>query len=1099
MVQKSSMFQTDLRMKSVINKIFTWGLLIIGFMQFTPGYGQLNARLMRHMDVSETQAVFVYGGDIWIMPKEGGMAIQLTHSPGEEYAPRFSPDGKQIAYSAFYNGNSDIYLIPVQGGIPKRLTYQSLPDNVVDWHPDGKRILFTSRKELGQRSGNQFYLVSTEGGLPEKLPIPYGELGSFSPDGKQLAYVMRITENYPFKRYRGGLATDIIVFDLTTNSAKRITQNNATDGKPVWVGNSIYFLSDQDDAMRRNIWKYDTQNGQTTQLTNFKDFDIMYMSAGPSDLIFELAGEPYLLDLKDETYKKINAEVISDLSTEMPRSTSVGKYISDLSASPGGKRIAIEARGEIFNVPVKDGYVQNLTLSSGNFDRAPSWSPDGKWIAWWSDKTGENEIWIKSASESGSPRKLTNRAGGFGYSLYWSPDSKSIAFVDEKNDIILLDITSATETKVDNLVWNLSHPGRLNFSLAWSPDSHWLTYSVGQKNANNAIFLYEVASKKATKVTSGYYQDQNPVFSKDGKYLFYLTDRNMQAAYSNLDNTWVYPNTTQVASVPLKREYPSLLKAKNDEVSLEKKEAKDDLPAKIKVTIDLNQFESRMALLPIEPGNIVDLFPFEGKIAFQKAPNTGSSDKNVGLYFYDIEKRETKSILANARWAKITADGEAILVKNGSVIGIVKPEPDQKIDKPVSTAKLDMELIPREEWRQLFADAWRRHRDFFYDPNMHGLDWLEVRKRYEPLIEQARNRWDVTFIISEMNAELSAGHTYTMGGDTEEVASIPTGYLGIDWGLKNGKFFIKKIVMPAPWDFEVRSPLDQPGIDVSEGDYILAVNGKGLDPNKDPYAGLEGLSNKVVSLKISKTGNLVDAKEFLIKTLSPYEEYQLRQLEWIEQNRQMVDKLSGGKLGYIYMSNTSGRGQLELVRHFYGQLDKQGFIIDERYNGGGQLADRFLELLQRPVTYNLHWRHGRDHTNPIKTNTGPMGMLINGSAGSGGDGLPWAFQELKAGPIVGERTLGILVGPATGHTLIDGGRITVPGARLYDNDGHWFWEGYGVSPDFEVWDDPSQFAIGRDPQMEKVVIEVLKLLKDETYKMTPAPALEDRTSNGFKK
>ena len=445
----------------------------------------------------------------------------------------------------------------------------------------------------------------------------------------------------------------------------------------------------------------------------------------------------------------------------------------------------------------------------------------------------------------------------------------------------------------------------------------------------------------------------------------------------------------------------------------------------------------------------------------------------------------------------LTADGKALIVSNKGKYGIIKPAPAQKIKDPIPTDGLVMNLVPKQEWKQIFNDAWRRHRDFFYDPNMHGVDWNGLKTRYGALIEDARTRWDVTNIISNLVAELSAGHTYTRNGDVERVEPVETGYLGIDWELANGKYRIKRIAQPATWDTEVRSPFDQPGVDVKVGDYILSVNGITLDVNKDPYAAFEGLNEKTIALQISRTGNKADAKQHIVKTLGQFEETRLRYLEWIENNRKLVDKLSDGQLGYVYMSNTGGRGQLELVKMYYGQLDKKGFIIDERFNGGGQLADRFLELITKPVVYNLHWRHGKDHTHPIKTNTGPKGMLINGWAGSGGDGLPWAFRELKAGPIVGERTLGILVGPATVHRLIDGGGITVPGARLYDNDGHWFWEGEGVRPDIKVWDDPTILVQGRDPQMERVVEEVVKLDKAKPAMATPAPALEDRTAKGL--
>ncbi|MFC1724787.1 PDZ domain-containing protein [candidate division KSB1 bacterium] len=1066
---------------------------------FSSTYSQISAKLMRYPDVSDTQITFVYGGDIWVMPKTGGNAVQVTHSPGEESWPRFSPDGKSIAYTASYNGNQDVYVMPALGGVPTRITYQSHVDRMVDWHPDGKRILFASGRESGRQSFRQFYLVSKEGGLPEKLKVPYGELAAYSPDGNYLAYITKITENYPFKRYRGGLASDIFIYDLRKNSAVNITNNNANDGKPAWAGDKVYFLSDRADNMRLNIWVYDTKTKKSAQITKFNDFDISHMSAGKRDIVFEAGGELYLMDLNSQQYKPVKVNIVSDLSVEMPKSKDVGSRISNMTAAPEGKRIVFEARGELFNVPVKEGYVINMTKSSGAFDQNPAWSPDGKHIAYWSDRSGEYEIYLQEAGGSSEPEKLTNRKKGFGYTLFWSPDSKKLTFIDEKNDISVLDVESKKITIAGNTNWNVGHGGRFGYSIAWSPDSRWLTFNKGLDNANNAIFLYDVENKKSFQVSSGFYEDTDPVFSTDGKYLFYITNRNLSAAYSDMgDGTWIYPNSTQIASISLTKDIKSLLYPKNDEVKKDEKKSKKDT-SKVSVKVDFDNLEARLVILPPKAGNIGGLIPFEGKLVYLRFPNTGSGSRSSSLIYYDLEEREEKTIISDVNRISVTADGKSLLVLSKGKYGIIKPAPNQKIEKAVPTSGLVMNLVPKEEWRQIFSDAWRRYRDFFYDPNMQGVDWEEMRDRYGALIEDARTRWDVSFIQSNLAAELSAGHTYTRGGDVESVSSIRTGFLGIDWELKNDMYRVKRIVIPAVWDTEVRSPFDHPGVDVKEGDYILSVNGVGLDPRKDPYAAFEGLSGKTVSLAVSRTGKKEDIKYFVVKCLTPGQEVNLRYLEWIENNRKMVDKLSDGKLGYVYMSNTAGRGQLELVRMYYGQLDKKGFIIDERFNGGGQLADRFLELLQRPVVYNLHWRHGRDHIYPIKTNTGPVGMLINGWAGSGGDGLPWAFQELKAGPIVGERTLGILVGPATGHMLIDGGGITVPGARLYDNDGHWFWEGEGVSPDFEVLDDPNMLVKGRDPQIEKVVEEVMKLLKTNPPKKTPAPPLEDRTAKGLKK
>ena len=1070
---------------------------------------QISAKLMRYMDVSKSQICFVYGGDIWVMSKEGGTAIQITNSPGEESWPKFSPDGKSIAFTASYHGNPDIYVMPVSGGVPVRVTYQSFPDRMVEWHPNGKEILFASTRENGVGRLNQLYLVSKTGGLPEKLKIPYGELASFSPDGSKLAYITKITENYPFKRYRGGLTSDIILFDRKKITTKRLTKSHAIDGKPAWHGKYIYFLSDKARNMRLNIWRYDTEKNKREQITNFNDFDISYLSAGPDDLVFELGGKLYLLNPDNLKHRKIDVKIISDLSVEMSRRVSVGRQIRNMTLSPDGKRIVFEARGELFNLPVKEGYTINMTRLSGAFDREPAWSPDGKYIAYWSDKSGENQIYLKNTGNKKKTKQLTNRKIGYGYKLYWSPDSQKIAFIDEKNDISIINIKTKKTIIAGNTQWNTGHGGRSRYPISWSSDSKWISFTEGLNNGNNAIYLYQLTSAKKHQVTSGFYNDSNPVFSEDGQYLFFTTVRTFNVAYSDMgDGTWIYPNATRIAAIGLTNKAKYLLHARNDAYQAKKAPLKKDKskkkskdkkkPVNKDVKIDLNNMESRLVILPPKAGNIGQLISIKGKLLFMRASNTGSAKRFRSLSCYDLKKRKEQEIITNINAVAVSSNGKHILVGSRGRYGMIKVAPKQRITKGIPTTDMVMNLIPRAEWTQIFNDTWRRFRDFFYDPNMQGVDWKLMKKRYGSLLKDVRTRWDLSNICKNMLAELSAGHTYVRGGDVQRVPIVGTGFLGINWVKKSNLYNIAKIIHPATWDTEVRSPFDRSGVDVGEGDTIHSINGIRLNSYMDPYAAFEGFSGKTVTLQISKTGKIEESKEYIIKCLTLREENRLRKLAWIEKNRLLVDKLSGGKLGYIYMSNTANRGQLELVKMYYGQLQKKGYILDERFNAGGQLADRFLELLQRPVVYNLHWRHGKDHNYPIKANKGPVGMLINGWAGSGGDGLPWAFQELKAGPIVGERTLGILVGPATGHRLIDGGGITVPGARLYDNDGHWFWEGEGVKPDFEVWDDPNMLMKNRDPQMEKVVAEVMKLLKKNPPERTPAPALEDRTAKGLR-
>ncbi|HBQ00753.1 MAG TPA: Tricorn protease like protein, partial [Gammaproteobacteria bacterium] len=700
-----------------------------------------------------------------------------------------------------------------------------------------------------------------------------------------------------------------------------------------------------------------------------------------------------------------------------------------------------------------------------------------------------------------SSRQLTSRGKGYGYGLYWSPDSSKLSFIDETNTIYLVDVESGEVAEVASSVWNLGHGSRYGYNISWSPDSRWLTFALGQQNTHTAIYIYDAEESELQQVTSGFYSDLSPIFSADGQYLFFLTNRNFDVVYSDLDQTWVYPNATQLAAISLDPSTPSLLPVKNDEVEFaadeDEAETNDAASEDAAVNIMFAGMEARIELLPPAAGNIGALMPFDGKVAYVRRPNTGSAEEDANLVFYDIEGQEEKTILADVDSVVATADYSGLLVESNNRFGIVSAEPEQRLENAIATDGLVMQLVPREEWQQIYDDTWRRYRDFFYDPEMHGLDWDALREQYAALLPDARTRWDVQRIQFHLLGETSAGHTYVRQGDVETVERRMTGYLGIDWEQEGNLYRVARIVQPAAWDTEVRSPFDATGIEVGVGDYILEVNGMPLRSDLDPYAPFEGLSGKTVSLLVSATGEREDAEAIIVKTLTQSQENLLRNLEWIESNRRMVEELSDGRLGYVYMTNTADRGQLELVRMFYGQLDKEGFVIDERFNGGGQLADRFLELMQRPVVYNLHWRHGQDQTQPPQPGSNVLGMLINGWAASGGDGLPWAFQELEAGPIVGENTMGILVGPATGHNLIDGGGITVPGARLYDNDGHWFWEGEGVSPDLEVWDDPSILASSRDPQLERLVSELMEMLESAPPRMTPAPPLEDRTARGL--
>jgi tricorn protease len=1019
---------------------------------------QVDARLFRFPDVSASQIAFVYGGDIWIVSKNGGTANRLTSSTGEEAFPRFSPDGKTLAFSATYDGNTDVYTMPVTGGVPVRLTWNSFPDRVIDWHPDGKRILFASARESGTPRFNQLYLVSTKGGLPEKLSIPYGELASFSPDGNNVAYVTKITENYPFKRIRSGLASDVYIFNLKNGTADNITKTDATEGKPVWVKNKVYYVSDAGANGRRNIWVYDTDKKTKEQITKFTDIDINHMSAGPDEIVFEAGGSLYLLNLSTNKYSEVKINVVADMSTLMPRTVNVGNNINNFDLSPDAKRSVFEARGELFSIPAENGVIMNLTNTSGAWERDPAWSPNGRSLAYWSDASGEWEIWLRDNATTDA-KKLTDFKGGMGWNLIWSPDSKKIAFINDLQEIKVLTVATGALETIDKTV-DQPYGALQGFRVAWSPDSKWVTYAKNGENNFSAIYLYSFEKKKLYKATSGYYNDGNPVFDATGKYIFFATQRSFNPAYSSLDNTWVYPNSTQLAVATLDPSTQSLLYPKNDDIKLDTNSGKKDTDTSKKAkpaattaqsNIDPEGIEQRLEILPVPAGNIGGLVAVDGKLIYMRFPNTGSADGGQPtLSFYDIDAKQEKTLLAGARGYAVGPDGKNILARTNAGFGIIKPAPDQKLDKILRTSEMEMVLNPREEWKQIFNDVWRRYRDFFYDPGMQQVDWNAMKKEYGALMENAITRWDVNNILQEMVAELSAGHTYVQGGDMEFGKNRTNGFLGIDWTVDNGAFKVKRIVHGGAWDNEVRSPLEATGVNVKEGEYILSVNGRKLDTDLDPYSMFEGLSNKAVALRVNSKPTLEGSREVIVKTLTQQQEQRLRHLEWIEGNRKKVEELSGGQLGYMYMPNTGTEGQTELMRQFYAQSDKQGFVIDERFNAGGQLGDRFIEMLNRPTIYNIAWRNAGITRWPQKGNDAPKVMLINGWAGSGGDAFPWAFQQLGLGPIVGERTLGILVGPATGHGLIDGGGITVPDARLFGRDGKWFAEGYGIKPEIEV-------------------------------------------------
>ena len=1064
---------------------------------------QVDARMFRYPDVSATHICFVYAGDIWVVAKQGGTAHRLSSPQGEEMFPRFSPDGSKIAFSANYDGNTDIYLVPFMGGEVNRLTHHGMSDLILDWYPDGKGLLYASSMASGRQRYNQFYRLAPNGGLPEKLPVPYGEFGAVSPDGKVLAYMPIARDFRTWKRYRGGMAPDIWLFDLVKKTAKNITNNIANDSQPMWHRDTLYFLSDRGPNQRHNIWALDLKTEKARQVTRFEDFDIHFPAIGPSDIVFEAGGKLYLLDLKTEKQTQVNIKLVTDQITLRPRTVNVSRMVANAWLSPQGKRALFEARGDIFTVPAEHGPVRNLTASPGSAERYPAWSPDGMYVAYWSDRSGEYELTICNANDGSDEQKLTSFGPGYRYQIYWSPDSKKIAFVDQTMTICIFDRDTKKTQKVDQGLW--MYEGALrNFKPDWSSDSRWLAYSHGGDNRQGSIYLYDSKENKRYQVTSGFYNDFQPVFDPDGKYLYFFSNRTFSPVYSDVDNSFIYANTTNIVAVSLKPDIPSPLAPRTDEEEVKKEESKgkeaeqkkeeEKKPDKEKakeVEIEVKDFERRLVVLPPQAGNYFNIYAVPGKLLYIRFTRTGSDDNKNAFVYYDLKERKEETIVDDVDGFRLSADGNKALVWKRQDAAIIDIKPKQNMQKKLRINELEMVVDPRAEWQQIFNDAWRLCRDFFYDKGMHGVDWKAMRSQYGALLKDAVTRWDVNYVIGELIAELNASHTYRGGGDAERAAIVDVGYLGIDWELDSGAFRIAKIIDGSLIESEVRSPLNMPGVKVREGDYILAVNGMPLDTSKDPWAAFQGLARKTVELTVNSKPNADGAWKVIVETLQ--DETLLRHLAWIEENRKYVEDRSGGRIGYIYVQDTSIGGQNMLVLQFAAQFHKDGLIVDERFNSGGQIPDRFIELLNRPALAFWAVRDGRDWQWPPVGHFGPKAMLINGWSGSGGDAFPDYFRKAGLGPLIGTRTWGGLIGMSGIPSLIDGGVVTVPTFRMYDPDGKWFKEGHGVDPDIEVKEDPALLAKGTDPQLQRAVDEVLKMIEKQGPAKPPRPAYEDRT------
>ena len=1091
---------------------FLQGLIVALFFMTSSidAQAQINASLMRFPDVSDKNIVFAYANDIWIVPKTGGEASRLSSPKGQEVFPKFSPDGQMIAFSGNYDGNNDVFVMPVAGGIPQRLTSHGYTDRVIDWTADGNQVIFASSRESGKARYNQFYKVHKTGGTIEKLPLEYAEYGSLSPDGSQMA-VVYITQIFrTWKRYKGGTKGKIVIYNFKDSTSRYLSlPTGGGDEFPMWHANNLYFISDRGSEERMNLYKHDLVTGTTTQLTNYTDYDIHFPSLGPAEIVYEQGGKLHLYNLAAGTDKSVSVTLVTDETGLKPKMVSTENYIQSTALSPDGKRVLIEARGDIYSLPAKDGFVKNLTQTSGVAERTPVWSPDGKSIAFWSDKSGEYEIYIQDADLSKPAVQRTKYGKGYRYNLFWSPDSKKISFINQAGEIHVLDLPSGKTQQIDKL-FTSSHGTLAGFTANWSIDSRWLTYARGLPNGNEAVFIYDARNDKRIQCTSGFYSSTSPIFDESGKYLFLTTNQSLTPQYSDMDNTFIYTNSTKLAFITLSKDSVSLLAPVNDTVAVKtptdikrssdkkaeekkskstkasnkkKEEPKKETPLTA-VVIDTLNMEQRLELLTPAAGNMGQLASIPGKLLYLRYEEGGAQ-----LKYLDLEKKEEKVILAGIDGYDLSADRKKLLVSKEGKLAVVDPIENTKFENPIRKNEMTAFIDPRQEWEQVFTDAWRLERDYFYDANMHGVNWQQVRERYDDLLKSAATREDVAFIIGEMIGELNASHTYYSGGDLETGKSTNTGYLGINWAADGDYYKVGKIIRGAEWDAEARSPLDQPGVKITEGDRILAVNGVPINTKAEPYENFAGLADKTIELTYSKPP--FNTTHTAVVTTKG-DEYRLRNLAWIEHMRRRVEEATHGEAGYIYVPSTGLDGQNELIRMFSAQKDKKALIIDERFNNGGQIPDRFIEMLDRKPLVYWATRDGQAWKWPPNGHFGPKVMLINGWSGSGGDAFPDYFRKRGLGPLIGSRTWGGLIGISGAPQLIDGANVTVPTFRMYNLDGTWFKEGYGVDPDIQVDENLGMMARGVDVQLERAIVEIKRLLKETPFEPPMRPTEEKR-------
>ena len=1075
-----------------------------------PGPDIHDTRLLTEPAISQTQIAFIYAGDLWTADLDGKNVKRLTADVGLESNPAFSPDGKWIAFSAQYEGNTDVYIVPSEGGVPQRLTWHPGADIVQGFTPDGKSVLFTSPRAVFTGRYTQLFTVPIEGGAEQPLPIPHAYSAVFSPDGRKIAYCPLSPRFLQWKRYRGGAVSQIWIYDVASHAVEKIPQpaTRANDADPMWIGDTIDFRSDRDGEL--NIYAFDTKSKAIRRLTRHTDFPVLHASASGGRIVYEEAGYLHVLDPAGGAARRLAIAVAADLPETRPRFVKGAKYIRNASISPAGVRVAFDFRGEIVTVPAEKGDVRNLTHTTAVHERSPIWSPDGRWIAYFSDDGGSYQLSIASQDGKGEARRLRLTGAGFYEFPAWSPDSQKIAYVDNARTLYWIDVKTGAAKKVGA---DALYGPEKTLTPTWSADSKWIAYALNNHAYIRTIWVYSIDKDKAFPVTDGLSDASEPVFDRSGKYLFFLasTDAGPVRNWFSLENEDLQTKSSIYLAV-LRKDLPSPLVKESDEekavsaaeetekgkkkgvdeADKEKKEeagkeeAKSDEKPKppapaAPVTIDFDGIQYRILDVPVPAAELSSLQAgAAGQIFFLR-----TADGKAALQRFDLKDRKTETLLAEANEFEISADTKKVLYRVKDTWTIA-PTAGKKIDmeqaKKLKVDAIEVKIDPRAEWPEMFEDAWRINRDYFYDPHMHGVDWKTMHDKYAQFLPHLTVREDFNRVIQWMLSELSVGHSYiTNRGDKfEETKTVPGGLLGADYTIANGRYRFQKVYGGLNWNPELRSPLTEPGVNVKAGEYLLAVGGRDVAPPANLYGFFENTSGKLIEITV---GPSPDGKGARTVSVVPVEsELALRNRDWVESNLRRVSAATEGRVAYVYVPNTASLGYTYFKRYFYPQAYKDAIIIDERFNGGGSVADYYIDVLQKKLIAYWVMRYGADMKTPSASIQGPKVMLADETAGSGGDLLPWMFRRFQLGPIVGTRTWGGLIGILGFPELMDGGAITAPNLAFWDPEKGWTVENEGVPPDIEVEQTPADVIAGRDPQLERAI----QIVMDELKKNPPA-------------